>query len=364
MRILRHYTQFRGLTEEEVNAGLREQAAERRRAALARVDALDLSRLTWPEMPHPDIVAAITFAARRGLHRDTDPEAGPLRAALARRHGLDASRIVVGAGASQLLEAALHALVEPGDEVVTPWPSYGLYPLAARASGGAAVPVPGFGAEAVLAAVTDRTRVVCLCNPNDPTGDLLDAGALRDLVEALPQRVALLVDEALRDFVDAEDPDATLDLLDDHPRVLLFRSFSKAWGLAGVRCGYALGGPGAEELLGRLAPPRGVDELAQAGCLEAVEHHGELPERRRARVAGARERLVRELAARDVHAPPSQTNALWLPLAGERVAALERARILAWPGAQVGAPDRVRLSVPVLPGAMERVLRALDVPAS
>src|SRR5436305_5999878 len=106
-------------------------------------------------------------------------------------------QIVVGNGAAQLLGAAVHALMEPGDELVTPWPSYPLYPLLARRARGSAVPVPGWGPEAILRAVNERTRVVTLCNPNDPTGDFLDAGALEELLGALPERVVVLLDEAL-----------------------------------------------------------------------------------------------------------------------------------------------------------------------
>ena len=104
-----------------------------------------------------------------------------------------------------MLSDAAQALLEPGDELVTPWPSYPLYPVMARRARGHAVPVAGFGAEPILAAVNDRTRLIALCNPNDPTGELLGAGELRSLLEALPERVVVLLDEALRDFVDAEE---------------------------------------------------------------------------------------------------------------------------------------------------------------
>ncbi len=227
------------------------------------------------------------------------------------------------------------------------------------------MPVPGFGAEPVLAAVTDRTRVVALCNPNDPTGELLHADQVGALAAALPERVVLLVDEALRDFAVAEDADATLALLEDHPRVLLFRTFSKAWGLAGLRCGYVLGGAGAEELLERLAPELGVDELAQAGCLEALRHHADLPARRRERLAPLRSRLIAELASRDVHVGPSQANVVWLPAPGphggaELAARLERGGVLVAGGASLGAPDRVRVAVPHRDGDLDRLLRALE----
>jgi histidinol-phosphate aminotransferase len=360
-----YYRQFEGLSEEEVNADLREAAAERRRKELARLDPLDLSRTTWPEYPHPAIVNAITFTARRGLHRYLDRSSSELRSELSHRHGVPEGRIVVGDGAAQLISEAVAALLEPGDELVTPWPSYPLYPVAARNARGHAVPVPGFGAEPVLSAVNDRTRLVALCNPNDPTGELLSVSALRELLAALPDRVVVLLDEALRDFVDAEDPGATLALLESFPRLLIFRTFSKAWGLAGLRCGYALGGPGAEPLLEHLAPELGVNELAQAGTLEALRTTAPILERRRQAIAAQRARLAVGLKERGWHAPASQANVVW-PAAGgphggaDLAARLERMGIRVQSGAGVGVPDRVRITVPHRPDDVDRVLRALD----
>src|SRR3954454_1691878 len=249
-----YYRQFEGLSEEEVNASLRAEAAERRAKELARQEPLDLSRTTWPEYPHPSIVNAITFAARRGLHRYLDRSSAELRSELAHRHGVVEARTVVGDGVAQLISEAAAALLEPDDELITPWPSYPLYPVVVRHARGHAVPVPGFGADAILTAVNDRTRLVALCNPNDPTGELLGVEELQRLLEALPERVVVLLDEALRDFADAEPLDATLALLERFPRVLIVRTVSKAWALPGLPCGYALGGPGTEPLLAQLAP--------------------------------------------------------------------------------------------------------------
>lgn len=359
-RLLGYYRQFDGLSEEEVNAGLRAEAAERRARELTRQAPLDLSQTTWPEYPHPAVVNAITFAARRGLHRYLDRSGGELAAELAARHGVPAGRVVVGDGAAQLLSAAATALLEPGDELVTPWPSYPLYPLMARRARAVAVPVNGFSAEAVLAAVTTRTRIVALCNPNDPTGQLLGAETLRALLAALPERVVVLLDEALRDFIDDEPLDATLALLDDHPRLLVFRTFSKVWGLAGLRCGYALGGPEAETLLGLLAPELGVNELAQAGALEAVRSVGAVVEGRRRAVAVERARLMAELPSLGLDVPRSQANVLWLPAGGELSAALQRSGIVVAPGGPLGDPARVRVTVPHRSEDAERLLAALE----
>jgi histidinol-phosphate aminotransferase len=361
--MFRHLRQFEGMTPLEVSEQLRAQAGERRRRALARVEPLDLSRTTWPELPPPAVVNAITFAARVGLHRYADRHAIALRSELAHRHGVPEGRVVVGDGVAQLLGAAAQALLEPGDELVTPWPSYGLYPVMARRARGRAVPVPGFAVESVLRAVNPRTRLIALCNPNDPTGELLAAGAVRGLLEALPERVVVLLDEALRDFVDAEDADAALALLADHPRLLVFRTFSKAWGLAGLRTGYALGGPGAEPLLERLEPELGLDELAQAGALEALRTAGPVVARRVARVRAERARLTGAARGLGLEVAPSQANVLWLSAPGLPGAELSRrlaqAGVVVAPGGPLGDPARVRAAVHG-PQAGDRLLGALE----
>src|SRR3954453_3513100 len=130
------------MTDQEGSGQLGAEADGRRRKTLERVEPLDLSTTTWHEFPHPDVVAAVTYAARRGTNRYADPHAGALRRELAIRHGAEPSRAVVGNGAAELLAAAAHALLEAGDELVTPWPSYPLYPVMARRAGAAAVPVP------------------------------------------------------------------------------------------------------------------------------------------------------------------------------------------------------------------------------
>jgi histidinol-phosphate aminotransferase len=362
--MFRHYQQFEGMSEQEVSAQLREEAADRRRRALARVEPLDLSATTWPEYPPSTVVNAITYAARRGLHRYLDRHAAALRAELAAGHDVAEDRLVVGGGAAQLLAAAAQALLEAPDELVTPWPSYGLYPVMARRARGHAVPVPGFGAQAILRAVNDRTRLVALCNPNDPTGELLDVDELRALLRALPERVVVLLDEALRDFVDAEERDAALALVDEFPRLLVFRTFSKAWGLAGLRVGYAVGGPGAEPLLAQLEPELGVNELAQAGALEALRHAAGVVAGRAATVAAERARLLEALRTREIDVSPSQANVLWLRALGvegaELAHRLERHGILVAVGGPLGDGARVRVSIQGRE-AGDRLLRALDL---
>jgi len=358
-----YYRQFQGLSEDEVNRELRERAAERRAKALEVVEPVDLSRTTWPGFPHPYIVNAITYAARRGLHRYVDPKAGTLRTELAHHHGLEPDQVVVGNGAAQLLHSATAALLEPGDELVTPWPSYPLYPIMARRSHGNAVPVPGFGVDAVLRAINDRTRIVVICNPNDPTGELMPSAELRRLLEALPERVVVFVDEALGDYVDAQAVDAALPLLADHPRLLIFRSFSKAWGLAGLRCGYAIGAPDAAALLEQLEPDLGVNDLAQQGTLEALRSTEGRVRERAAIVAHQRTRVVEALRDTPVEVQPSQANVLWMRVRGmdgaELARRLELHGVIVQAGGAIGQPDHIRASVHLAPHA-ERLMHALE----
>jgi histidinol-phosphate aminotransferase len=364
--MFRHYRQYEGMTEEEVSADLRARADERRQQALARVEPIDLSATTWPEYPPSTVVNAITYAARRGLHRYLDRHATALRSELAHYLGVAEERLVVGDGAAQLLGAAAQALLDPLDELVTPWPSYGLYPVIAHRARGRAVPVPGFGAQAVLRAVNERTRLVALCNPNDPTGELVGVDALRGLLEALPERVVVLLDEALRDFVDAEQRDAALALVEEFPRLLVFRTFSKAWGLAGLRVGYAVGGPGAEPLLDQLEPELGLNELAQAGALEALRHAGGVVAGRAAMVAAERGRLSEAVRALGLQVTPSQANVLWLGAegvnGGELARRLERHGVIVAPGGPLGDDAFVRVSIQ-RPEASDRLLRALELSA-
>lgn len=363
MGLLDYYRQFAGMSDAEISEQLREQAEERRRRALARVEQLDLSRTTWHELPHPDVVGAVTFAARGALQDAPDPAAEELRRELGRRHGVEPDRVAVGHGAGALLVAAAQALLDPGDELLTPWPSYGLYPVMAQRAGATATPVPGGHDVAVLLdAITPRTRAIALCNPNDPTGEHLPADAVRELLEGLPEHVSLLLDEALADFVTAERPGATLALLEEHPRLLVFRTFSKAHGLAGLRCGYVLGGPGAEPLLARLMPDLGLSIPTQAGALEALRVGDPLLSARRAAVAAERDRLLEALAELPVDTAPSEANVVWLRARGrsgaELAERLRRSGVLVLPGERVGDPDHVRATIQSR-DATDRLLDAL-----
>jgi histidinol-phosphate aminotransferase len=363
MGLLDYYRQFEGMSEEEVNAQLREQAAERKRKALTRVDPLDLSHTTWPELPHPSIVNAITYGARRGLYRYPHLSGSELRNQLAERHGVEPARLILGNGAAELLSAAARALIEPGQKLLTSWPSYPLFPIMARRAHGQAVRVAG-GVDALLdAAHEPGVRVIAIASPNDPTGELLPTGELQRLLGGLPEGVAVLLDEALVEFADAQPADSSLALLERHPSLLVFRSFSKVWGLAGLRVGYAIGGPGSEELLDELAPDLGVSELSQAGALEALRHCSAQIERRVRAICDERPRLTAALRERGFDVAHSQANFLWAAhhslQGGELAARLARAGVLLAAGDALGEPGHVRVALHSK-RASDRLLAALD----
>jgi histidinol-phosphate aminotransferase len=363
MGLLDYYRQFEGLSEEEVNRELREEAAERRRKALTKVATLDLSQTTWPELPHANISAAITFTARRGLQRYPHLRGSQLRGELAERHEVEVERLIIGNGANELLSSATRALIEPGQELLTSWPSYPLYPIMARRAHGRAVPVSG-GVDALLgAARKDNVRVIALASPNDPTGELLSTSELERLLSGLPEGIAVLLDEALVEFADAQPQDSSLKLLEKHSQLIVFRSFSKAWGLAGIRIGYAIGGPGSEKLLAELEPDLGVSEVSQSGALEALRSGEDSMHHHVRCVREERSRLSTALRERGFDVTDSQANFLWIAhseLDGSELAnRLQQSGVLVAAGAPLGEPQHVRIALRNS-ATSTRLLEAID----
>jgi histidinol-phosphate aminotransferase len=363
MSLLDYYRQFEGMSEEEVNVGLREEAAERKRKALMRVETLDLSQTTWPELAHPSIVNAITFIARRGMQRYPHLRGSQLHDELAERHGVDPARVILGNGAAELLSSAARALIEPGQRLLSAWPSYPLFPIMARRAHGQAVRVGGGVDELLVQAREPGTRVVAIASPNDPTGELLATNELERLLTGLPDDVAVLLDESLVEFSDAQPVNSSLALAAEHSRLFVVRSFSKAWGLAGLRVGYAIGGPGSEELLAELQPDLGVSEVSQAGALEALRTCSEIVSRRVAAISRERTTVTDGLRERGFDVADSQANFVWAAHpaidGGELSARLSRAGILVAGGAALGEPRHVRIALRDS-RASGRLLDALD----
>jgi histidinol-phosphate aminotransferase len=216
--------------------------------------------------------------------------------------------------------------------------------------------------DAVLRAVGDRTRVVVVCNPNDPTGSYLDSNALGALLGALPEHVHVLLDEAYIEFQDVEDVDACLRLVDAFPRLLVFRTFSKIWGLSGLRAGYAVGSRAATDVLAGLAPALGVNVLTQAGLGQALKIGGPEIERRRALVIEQRDRVQNALHDMPVDAPDSEANFVWLRAPGlsgaELAGRLERSGVIVAHGGALGDEEHVRAAIRG-GAAADRLLTAL-----
>ncbi len=328
------------------------------------METLDLSHTTWPELPHPRVVGAITFVARRGLHRYPHLKGAELRERLAERHEVEPERLILGNGAAELLSAAARAVIAPGQVLLTLWPSYPLYPLMARRAHGRTVRVSG-GIDELLetAAHEPDVRVVAIGNPNDPTGELTAPDQLRRLLTELPEGIAVLLDEALIDFADEPAGRTSLKLLANHPRMLVFRTFSKAWGLAGLRIGYAIGGSGSGELLAELEPDLGVSEVAQAGALEALHSCSGLFDERVGTIRAERPRLIAALRERSFEVTDSQANFVWAAhptVNGSELAGrLEQSSVLVAAGEALGEPQHVRIAIRS-ERATARLLDALD----
>jgi histidinol-phosphate aminotransferase len=273
-----------------------------------------------PFAPHPQVLEAIE-AQLRTLNRYPDPAKAALRRSLSDRTGVPAGRIAIGNGSCELLLSAAEAMLEPGAEVVYAWPSFSIYPHLAAMSGARAVTVPLNDAaehdlDAMAKEVTAATRMVIVCNPNNPTATGLPPAAIDQFVASLPRSVAVILDEAYVEFSTLQDPDESLGLLGKHPNLILLRTFSKVYGLCGLRVGYALGSEEFRLAVDRVRQPFSVNALAQAAAAEALNHVDEV-ERRVEQTAIERMHVETELEERGFTTTDSQANFSWVSL-GER----------------------------------------------
>ncbi len=358
MGLLDHYKQFDDVDEEALNVERRARRAREKALALERLPDLDLSGTEWPDMPQAEVVNAAIARARGRVNGYPDRHATAIRRALAERHDVDPEQIALGNGAAELLQAAAQALLSKGDELAMPWPSYPLYPLLAARAGAQPVSVED---GPLIEAVGERTRAVVICNPNDPTGAHMTADQLGGLLSALPAHVHVLLDEALVHFQDVEPLDACLQLVKAFPRLLVIRTFSKAYGLSGLRTGYAVSSDA--QLLSIVAPVLGVNALSQAAVGHAL-HHGDAEiDKRRQAVSRERERLLGACSSLAVEADPSQANFVWLRAPGASGAqladALRRQGVIVAAGGPLGADDHVRITVRDT-AATDRLLSALE----
>ena len=319
-----------------------------------------------PFAPHPQVLEAIE-AQLRWLNRYPDPTKSVLRRRIAERTELPAARVTVGNGSCEILLAAAEAMLEPGAEVVYAWPSFSIYPHLAAMSGARAITVALNEAgehdlEAMAREVTAATRMLIVCNPNNPSATALPAAVIDDWVAELPRHVAVVVDEAYIEFSLLQDPDDSLDLLGRHPNLVLLRTFSKVYGLCGLRVGYALGSEAFRLAVDRVRQPFSVNMLALAAAAEALNHQDEV-ERRIEQNAIERIHVESELGARGLETTDSQANFSWVDL-GEReenavVDGLARRGVIVRAGAALGEPGRMRVTYGTR-RENDRFLAALD----
>jgi histidinol-phosphate aminotransferase len=300
--------------------------------------AIKLASNEVPYGPLPGVVEAITAAAT-GSHRYPDMGVVELREKLAARIGVDPQRVATGCGSVALAEHLTRATcLGAGDEVMYSWRSFEAYPIIAAASGATSVRVPnrsdhGHDLAAMAAAITPRTRLVFVCSPNNPTGTAVRRAELDAFLDAVPETTLVVLDEAYREFVtDPAVPDG-VQTCGGRPNVVVLRTLSKAWGLAGVRIGYLVAPAPVADAIRKVVIPFSSSCIAQAAALAALDAEVEM--RRRAElVVAERERVLAAVRKLLPDVPESQANFVWLPL-GDRsagfAAACERDRILVRP---------------------------------
>ncbi len=318
--------------------------------------------------PLPAVVEALTAAAGE-TNRYPDNGAVVLTRALADRYGVDPAQVATGCGAVTLCQELAQAYNDPGTSIAFAWRSFEMYPLLAQVAGARAIQVPlvpgrpgrpadTHDLDGLLAALDDSTRLVFVCNPNNPTGTAVRRAELERFLDAVPGETLVVLDEAYREFVtDPGVPDG-LELMRGRPNVAVLRTFSKAWGLAGLRVGYLVAeDPAVAEAVRKTHVPFSVSSLAQAAAVAALASEEEV-RRRCAAVTAERERLTAALRERGLDVSDSQANFVWLPLgdATAEVAAALEARAVITRGF---AGDGIRVTVGT-PEEDDVFLAALD----
>jgi len=289
--------------------------------------AFKLSSNENPYPPLPGVLEA-AIAAAGSMNRYPDMGCSALTDELATRFGVPAAHVATGCGSVGVAQQLLQVTSGPGDEVIYAWRSFEAYPIITRISGATAVQVPLDAEErhdldAMADAVTDRTRLIFVCNPNNPTGTVLRRAALERFLDRVPSDVLVVLDEAYREFIrDAEVPDG-VDLYRDRPNVAVLRTFSKAYGLAGLRVGFAIAHEPVAAALRKTAVPFGVSQLAQDAAVASLQAEDELLGRVGSLVC-ERKRVVDALRAQGWTVPETQANFVWLRL-GERTVAFAAA---------------------------------------
>ncbi len=305
--------------------------------------------------PAPGVIEAATRVLA-GVHRYPDPAYAPLRRALSDRYGIPRERIALGNGSCDILLCAGEALLDPGSEVVYAWPAFSVYPHLAAASGARAIEVPlddedRHDLDAMAAEITVATRLVLICNPNNPTGTSLGLDAVTAFMEKVPRHVCVILDEAYCEFALAlGDTYASLDLLRRWPNLVILRTFSKAYGLAGLRVGYGLcGSEDFRAAVDQVRQPFYLNMAAQAAAVEALAHQDEV-ERRVTHTVAARLEMMEGLRGLGLWTAESDANFVWTHLPADAVEAeiisgLAARRVLVRAGAALGREGSMRVTI-------------------
>lgn len=317
--------------------------------AAAGIAQLASNESSFP--PHPAVVEAIQRAAA-AMNRYPDPDATLLRRRIAERYETEPGRVAVSNGSCEILLAAAEALAEPGAEIVYAWPSFSMYPYLPALTGAREIRVPlaegdVHDLDAMAAEVTAATQLAIVCNPNNPTATHIPAAEIGAFLERIPSHVTVILDEAYVEFQTNDDPDQSLDLLADHPNLVVLRTFSKCYGLAGLRVGYAIGSAAFRAAVDAVRQPFSVNALAQAAGAEAILHQDDVLRRVEATVA-ERLRVEEGLAQLGLRTSESQANFSWVELGdadeAEIVAGLGERLIAVRPGTPLGDPGHIRVS--------------------
>jgi histidinol-phosphate aminotransferase len=312
-------------------------------------DAIKLASNENPFPPIAPVAAAIADAAA-GVNRYGDNNATDVREALAAWLDVDVANVTVGCGSSGILQQVFLTYIDPGDEVVFPWPSFEIYPVFGTLFGAKQIQVPlidhGFDLQSVAEAVTEDTKVVFLATPNNPTGTSVSMDDVAIVLAGIPSDVIVVIDEAYREFNDPSFGDPVDLLKGGHDNVLITRTFSKAYGLAGLRTGYAVGHPEVIADLDKVRLAFSVNNLAQAGTLAAITHHDEAMVNVQTLI-DERTRCTAALAEAGWDIPAPQANFVWIPT-GDRTdelyLAVERQGVVTRPFSGVGI--RITISTP------------------
>lgn len=291
-------------------------------------DGLTTYKLSSNENPYPPLPGVLEAAAAASSVMNRYPDMGctALYEALAERLGVPTAHLAAGTGSVAVLYHLLQAFCEAGDEVVYAWRSFEAYPIAVAVTGATSVQVPldaeaRHDLDAMAAAITDRTKVVIVCTPNNPTGPAVGRAELEAFLAKVPEHVVVVVDEAYREFVRMDDPGDAIDAVDlyrTRPNVVAMRTFAKAYGLAGFRVGYVVAAEPIAAAVRACALPFGVSSVAQAAAVASLGAEVALLERVGSLVA-ERTRVLEALRDQGWKIPDPQGNFVWLAL-GERTA--------------------------------------------